>query len=197
MSALAAIVYLSSAMTESYIDTPSAVLAETYLGNVGEDEALARRWAQAREEGRCLEVTIERGDRIKGRLLTRTASGQPIGIVKGRDWLLRDGDLLETSQKQYVLVSVQSQQVLSLKIDHDAHNSAASLIHLGHVLGNRHWPITLQGDTLFLELVASAELVESTIREMAHTLGIEGLQIGLEARAAAAALDFSGAHHHH
>ncbi|MGB3296576.1 MAG: hypothetical protein WBB01_26620 [Phormidesmis sp.] len=177
--------------------TDAAALAETYLGNVSEDEDLARRLAQAKERGCCLEVLIERGDRIKGRLLTHTVSGQPVGIVKGRDWLLRDGDVLETTQNYLVLVSIQQQQVMTLRFADDTSNQAISLIHLGHVLGNRHWPITIKGETLFVELVAGTELMTSTIREMAHRLGITGLQINLEGRSAEAALDFSDAHHHH
>ncbi len=183
-------------MTDSSAQT-QAVLAETYLGNVGEDEDLARRFEQARAAGRCWEVSIGRSDRIKGRLLTHTASGQPVGIVKGRDWLLRDGDLLETDQRDLVLVSIQQQQVIALKFVDGTSNQAISLIHLGHILGNRHWPITIKGESLFIELVAEAELIESTIREMAHMLGIEGLQISLEGRSPEAALDFSNAHHHH
>lgn len=174
-----------------------AILAETYLGNVGEDEDLARRLKQARAAGQCWEVSIGRGDRIKGRLLTHTASGQPVGIVKGRDWLLRDGDLLETEQNHLVLVRILQQQVIALRFADGTSNQAISLIHLGHVLGNRHWPITIRGETLFVELVADAELIESTIREMAHRLGIEGLQMSLEERSPEAALDFSNAHHHH
>lgn len=184
-------------MVNHLTQTNVAVLAKTYLGNVGEDKDLAARLAAARAKGRCLEVLIERGDRIKGRLFTHTASGQPIGIVKGRDWLLRDGDLLETDQNHLVLVSIRQQQVIALKFADGASNQAIPLIHLGHALGNRHWPITIKAETLFVELVADAELMASTIREMAHTLGIEGLQIGFEGRSAEAALDFSDAHHHH
>lgn len=194
------ILSVGETMTDSLAQTNAqtqAVLAETYLGNIGEDEALARRLAQARAERRCWEVLIRRSDRIKGRLLTHTASGQPVGIVKGRDWLLREGDLLETDQNHLVLVHIQRQQVIALKFADGMSNQAISLIHLGHVLGNRHWPITIKGETLFVELVAEAELIESTIREIAHTLGIEGLQISLEGRSPEAALDFSNAHHHH
>lgn len=173
-----------------------AELAETYLGNVNEQADLSLRVAQAKENGRCREITISRRDRPKGRILTQTVEGQSVGIVKGRDWLLQDGDVLETAQKYLVLVRIQQQQVIALRFEPGAHNQAISLVYLGHVLGNRHWPITLQGESLFIELVAEAELMKSTIREMAHTLKIEKLQISLEGRSAEAALDFSTAHHH-
>ena len=173
-----------------------AELAETYLGNVNERADLSLQVAQARENGHCREITINRRDRPKGRILAQTADGQSVGIVKGRDWLLQDGDVLETAQKYLVLVRIQQQQVIALQFEPGANNRSISLIHLGHVLGNRHWPITLQGEILFVELVAEAELMKSTIREMARTLKIEKLQISLQGRSADAALDFSAAHHH-
>ncbi len=174
-----------------------AELAETYLGNVSEQVDLAARVSQAKAQGCCWEVLVAQRDRPKGRILTRTASGQSVGIVKGRDWLLRDGDVLTTAQNYLVLVSIQQQQVMALRFKDEASNRAISLVHLGHVLGNRHWPVTAHGNTLYVELAAEATLMASTVREMAQTLGIEGLQVSFEERSPDSALDFSHAHHHH
>lgn len=175
----------------------SAELAETYLGNVNEQVNLTLQVAQAKENGRCWEVTISQSDRPKGRILTRTASGQSVGIVKGRDWLLRDGDVLATAQNHLVLVSIQQQQVMALRIEEGVSNQAIALVHLGHVLGNRHWPVTAHGNTLYVELAAEATLMASTVQEMAQTLDIQGLQVNFEERSPDCALDFSHAHHHH
>ena len=179
-------------------------LADTYLGNVNEQIDLALQVAQAKENGRCQEVIISRSDRPKGRILTRTAAGQSVGIVKGRDWLLRDGDVLATAQNYWVLVSIQQQQVMALRFKAEANNQAIALVHLGHVLGNRHWPVTVHGNTLYVELVADATLMVSTVQEMAKALSIEGLQVSFEERLSGgeapptsdSALDFSHAHHH-
>lgn len=178
--------------------TEETLLAETYLGNIGEGDELAQRVSRSQTDSSCLEVTIGRSDRAKGRILTQTASGQKVGIVKGRDWLLRDGDVLAVKEDRLVLVSIQSQIVIALKIDQHEHNDPTALIRLGHVLGNRHWPVIIQAQTLYIELVAEAALIESTLKETAARLNIKGLQIEQVQKSAQDALDFhtDSAHHH-
>lgn len=177
--------------------TRETVLAETYLGNVNEKDELSERVLQARENGLCFEVTIEQSDRTKGRILAQTKSGQSVGIVKGRDWLLKDGDVLAVDSDCLVLVGIELQGAIALKFDRDSNNSVA-LVQLGHVLGNSHWPITVQEQTIYIELAADASLIESTILETVQRLGIEGLKITRETRTAKNALDFhtDSTHHH-
>ena len=174
------------------------ILAETYLGNVGEQDELALRVARSQKDKLCLEVTIERSDRAKGRILTQTAEGQTVGIVKGRDWLIRDGDVFALEGNYLLLVGIQSQTVIALTFADNAQGDPAALIQLGHVLGNRHWPVTVKEKALYIELVTEAALVESTIRETATRLDIKGFKIEQINRTAQNALDFyTDSHHHH
>ena len=173
------------------------ILAETYLGNVGERDELALSVARSQEDNLCLEVTIERSDRAKGRILTQTVSGQKVGIVKNRDWILKDGDVFALEGNRLLLVGIQSQTVIALTFVDDVQGDPAALIQLGHVLGNRHWPVAVREKTLYIELVAEAALVESTIRETATRLDIKGLKIEQINRTAQNALDFHTDSHHH
>ena len=180
----------------------STTIADTYLGNVNDQAALAEKIEV--EKASVLQVRIDRCDRIKGRIFTTALSGRSIGIIKGRNWLLRDGDVLATQSAEvtteYVLVSLKEQQLIAIRFDPNAHNHAVKLMQLGHVLGNHHWPITLCGDVLYVELLADASLVESTVQEVVETLGIRGLRITKESKSAQQAIDFasqvSSSHHH-
>ena len=173
----------------------SAERAEIYMGNVSESADLARRVLQARETGDCWEVEIKRSDRTKGRILTQTASGQSIGIIKERDFLLKDGDLLLSNSGHMVLVSIQQQRVMTLRID-NKENRAIALVHLGHAIGNQHWPVTAKGDVLYVELVADANLMESTLQKIAKRLNIKGLHINFETNLSDQAIEFSTDHSH-
>lgn len=172
------------------------VLAQTYLGNAREDEGLAVKVAQAQRTEQCLEVEIGRSDRTKGRILTRTASGQPVGIMKDRDWQLREGDVLETVQGHFVMVHVEAQPLMALRFSPDAHNHATALVQLGHTLGNQHWPTTVRGDAVYVEMVATRAQMEKVVNEMAIALKIEGLQITFEAKPADEAVEFQKHHVH-
>jgi urease accessory protein len=168
-------------------------LAQTYLGNSIEDARLAERISKARDSGHCMEVHISQTDSRKGRIHAHTTSGVTVGIVKSRDWSLRNGDVLETEQGQLLLVNLQEQKVIVLRFTEPVPDSAIALIHLGHVLGNHHWPIIVRDRQLYVELVADPEVIESTIREFK----IPGLQIDYELRSASDSLDFSAHKHHH
>lgn len=178
-----------------------AELAQTYLGNVSESADLTWRVAQGRENGCCLEVTIASSDRTKGRILARSRSGKSVGIIKERDWLLRDGDVLATDQRHLVFVSLQQQPVMTLRFDPAVGNSAIALVRLGHVLGNHHWPVAVQGEVLYVSLVAEAAQMEATLHKMVAVLALEGLIIGYEMREAdyvsAQMMETGVAHHSH
>ncbi|MEO1620677.1 MAG: urease accessory protein UreE [Cyanobacteria bacterium J06632_3] len=165
------------------------IVAENYLGNLN-DLSEQKESSSSEASMPLLVVTIDRKDRCKGRIFTTSESGQPVGIVKGRDWLLKDGDILAAADHQRVLIRIQPQQVITLQVDH-AHNAGIQLIHLGHVLGNHHWPITVQGNKLYIEMVTDADLIISTIREVADTLNLQGITVTQEEKSAEHALDFS------
>ncbi|MFB2918234.1 MULTISPECIES: urease accessory protein UreE [Aerosakkonema] len=170
-------------------------LAETYLGNLTENETLSERIEKARHSECFLEVDITEVDSRKGRIYARSNSGIDIGIVKSRDWLLREGDVLETAQGKLVLIHLRSQKVLVISFSEQASNFPIELIHLGHVLGNHHWPIIVQNNKIYVELITDAEVVESTIRGF-H---IPGLQVEYELRSPHEYLSFShhSQHQHH
>ncbi|MGB3298250.1 MAG: hypothetical protein WBA76_08260 [Phormidesmis sp.] len=177
-------------MTEANAATTE--LAKDYLGNVSESADVARRVMQAQRENRCLEVLIGQSDRAKGRILTQTAAGQSVGIIKARSWLIKEGDVLSTPRNHLVLVSIEQQQVMALRFENNGvNNRAIALMHLGHMLGNQHWPVTVKGETMYVALVAESAQMESTLRKMAKTLSVEGLHISFETKSPDDAIDFS------
>lgn len=168
-------------------------LVQTYLGNSIEDASLCERIEKARSSGRCLEVHISQTDSLKGRIHAHTTSGVAVGIVKSRDWSLRDGDVFETEQGKLLLIHLQNQKVMVLRFTKLVPDRAVELVHLGHVLGNHHWPIIVQNNQIYIELAADVEVMESTIRNFK----IPGLQIDYESRSPQQHLDFSQQNHHH
>ena len=144
----------------------SAEVAEQYLGNINENRELASEIALDKKHGRCLDVSIDRQSSQKGRILVQAQSGQPVGIVKGRNWVLRSGDVMMTRSPQRVLIQLTTQQVIALQIDPKAYNSPVRQMNLGHVMGNQHWPMTMVDETLYVEITDDADRIESTLREI-------------------------------
>ena len=172
-------------------DDTAAIVAEHYLGNLNDSQDVAIQVSQAQQQNQCFSVLIERQDCGKGRIFAQTDAGPAVGIVKDRTWRLRDGDVLETQRHQLVIIGLQKQPVIALQFERKAYNSPVVLLRLGHVIGNRHWPVTLKGETLYVEVVSDVDIVEATIREAVKTMNIQGLHIVREYKTADQALDFS------
>ncbi len=150
-------------------------LTQTYLGNVIDNASLSEQVALQP----CLEVYLTQTDNCKGRIHTRSTSGKEVGIAKNREWLLREGDVFATERGGLVLVHLQAQKVMVLSFAESAIAHPIDLVHLGHVLGNHHWPILVRDGKLYLQLTIDEEVMEATI----HAFKIPGLEIDYQWRA--------------
>lgn len=173
-------------------DLATTHLAQTYLGNQRQDPQLAQRLRTA-----CpMEVTLEPNDRVKGRIYAQTTKGETVGIIKERHWSLAEGDVFQTSGGQLLLIHLQPQTVMVLRLTQPAPENALALIHLGHTLGNHHWPILVEADKIYIQLAGDQTVIERTLQDF-H---IPGLDISYELRSPTQYLSFSGnssgGHHH-
>jgi urease accessory protein len=153
-------------------------IAQNYLGNLTEDSSLAARVTQARQQEACLDVNLSQSDRSKGRIQTRSTSGEAIGIIKSRDWSIRSSDVFQTESDRLVVIQLQEQELLVLSFEQPMTASPAELVRLGHVLGNHHYPITIANQKIYLQPGADVGIVEQTIKQ----LTIPGLIINHEMR---------------
>lgn len=168
------------------------ILAETYLGNQATNSALQQQVAQARQAEALLEVYLQTDDRAKGRIHAHSTTGVELGIIKSREQFLSTGDVFITQAGQLLLIHLHTQTVMVLGFNGDVMGHAIDLIYLGHVLGNHHWPILVQGDRIYLEMVADPAVMEATVKN----INIPGLCIDYEVRSPDAPLQFSPHTHH-
>jgi urease accessory protein len=162
-------------------------IASTWLGNYDVDAALARQIEQERSIGNCLEVYLHPDNSSKGRIYARSTSGVAVGIVKERGVSLNSGDVFKTAQGQLLVVHIEAQKVMVISFTGVVSDRALDLIHLGHVLGNHHYPMKIEADKIYIELVASAEIIAAIIGRF----NIPGLCVSYESRSSEQKLVFS------
>lgn len=167
-------------------------LAHTYIGNWVSNPDLSERVEQARTEGTCLEVYLRQIDSLKGRIHAKSTSGEVVGIIKGRDWSLTEGDVFETERGQLLVVHLEEQKVMVLSFTSEAKGHEIELVHLGHTIGNHHWPLIVRGNNIYIDLVAGIEVMESVVR----SFKIPGLYIKYESRSFDNQLTFDKHSHH-
>ncbi|MGB3640688.1 MAG: urease accessory protein UreE [Rivularia sp. (in: cyanobacteria)] len=166
-------------------------IAQNYLGNITEDASLAQRVKLARELDHCLEVYLSQIDSCKGRIQAQSISGITVGIIKSRDWSLRQEDVFITESGKILLIYLQEQKLMVLSFTEPLEDCAIELVHLGHVLGNHHWPIIIRKNKIYLQLTVDAAIIEATI----GNFQIPGLKIDYESRSPEEHFNFS--HHSH
>lgn len=163
-------------------------VANQYLGNSQENVELSQRLTTET----CLEVRLSQSDCVKGRIHTHTDSGAAVGIIKSRELSLQEGDVFETESGKLVSIYLQPQKLMVLSFSDSATDtSPAKLVHLGHVLGNHHWPIIVRKNQIYLQLTIDTAVMESTINDF-H---VPGLKIGYESRSPSEHLSFSDPAH--
>lgn len=135
-------------------------IAQTYLGNINQDPNLALSIAKQT----CLEVSLQDSDRQKGRIHAHTNSGVAVGIIKGRDRTLQDGDLYQTDSQKLVLIRLQERELLVLDFSQvDSKVAIVKLVELGHTLGNHHFPIVVKNSQIYVQLVTDKSSLEKLI----------------------------------
>ncbi|WP_319419565.1 urease accessory protein UreE [Pleurocapsa sp. FMAR1] len=166
-------------------------IAQTYLGNLTEDTNLAQRVKSVRDLNQCLEVYLSQTDSPKGRIQAQSTSGITVGIIKSRDWSLRQEDVFVTESGNLLVIHLQEQRLMVLSFTEPVADRAIKLVHLGHVLGNHHWPIIIGKNKIYLQPVVDPAVIEATIKDFQ----IPGLRINYESRSPQQHLHFS--HHTH
>jgi urease accessory protein len=157
---------------------PMITIAQTFLGNALKDVALQQRVEHARKMGECLEVELTQNDSLKSRIRAKSPDGTTVGIIKARGWNVAEGDVFETESKQVVVVRLQAQEVMVLRVASECSGYGIELVHLGHVLGNHHYPITISPDCIYVQLVADKTVIAAAI----ENFKIPGLAITYESR---------------
>lgn len=158
------------------------IVVEEILGNIGEDARLRdmhQRWQAA---GGAETVELTPLEAQKGRLRTATDKGTPLGMSLGRGTALRDGDVLylNESEQRMIVARLKPEEVLVITVKPTA--SAAELlrvaVHLGHVLGNQHWPVKIEGTTVYVPVSVDKQVMETVLK----TYDLQGIEYRFEER---------------
>lgn len=152
------------------------LVVDTTLGNLASDEALALRIQAMEKSGAVERVSVSHSDAQRRRLRMKAASGADIGIAIEAGAALSDGDVLCAGgdDSQVVLVAIAPAEAMAIRVspalaDED---SFAYGVRLGHVLGNQHWPIKVDGAVVLSPVNIDRVVMETVLR----THGFEGLE---------------------
>jgi urease accessory protein len=146
------------------------------LGNTASAEGLAHR-VQAMEKSSLVErVRVSPTDAQRRRLRVTTESGVDVGIMVEDVTALTDGDVLchDKDESRLVVIEVTASEAMAIKVmppPADAASFAYGVL-LGHMLGNQHWPIKVDGSVVLTPVSIDRLVMETVLR----THGFPGLE---------------------
>lgn len=131
------------------------------IGNVNEEESLARRIRDHDSAGTLERVSIEAGDRRRSRLRVETDAGTDLGLVPDRE--LRSGDVLVLEEDRAIVVEFESREAAVIPLPEATPASLARMSKLGHRIGNQHWDLAVHDGALYVPVAADHHIVEDVL----------------------------------
>ncbi len=101
-------------------------------------------------------LLVSRSELDKSRLRAKTDKGTDIGLVLESD-NLHNGDILSCDDKN-IIVKQLPEKLIAVKLRGDRSQATEVLVMIGHVIGNRHRPISVVGNHIYFPIQADSEL---------------------------------------
>lgn len=125
-------------------------------GNIFDDIELKKRFEDLDKHGKCERLKVSRQELEKTRLRKNTDTGTDVGLSFDDGTRIRHGDLIMAEEK-FILVEQLPEKVISIKVKQSL-NQTELLVLLGHIIGNRHRPISIENQTITFPIQADSEL---------------------------------------
>ena len=146
------------------------LIVNTVLGNIYKDDQLAKKIEDSKEQGKFRRLSLSRIEMEKTRLRKKTDDGFDIGFVLDPGTKLQHGDVISESD-EIILIEQLPEKILIVKFKE---NRKDLLLLVGHIIGNRHRPISIRNETISFPIHddSEMELFERLFHEVIHEIDL-------------------------
>ena len=146
------------------------LIVNTVLGNIYKDDQLAKKIEDSKEQGKFRRLLLSRIEMEKSRLRKKTDDGFDIGFVLEPGTKLQHGDVISESDET-ILIEQLPEKILTVKFKQNDKNM---FLLVGHIIGNRHRPISIRNETISFPIHDNSEmeLFERLFHEVIHEIDL-------------------------
>ena len=146
------------------------LIVNTILGNIYKDDQLAKKIEDSKERGKFRRLLLSRIEMEKTRLRKKTDDGFDIGFVLEPGTKLQHGDIISESDET-ILIEQLPEKILVVKFKE---NRKDLFLLVGHIIGNRHRPISIRNETISFPIHddSEMELFERLFHEVIHEIDL-------------------------
>ena len=121
------------------------LLINSVFGNIYKDFQLKEKIELAEKQGELMQLFLSRTEMEKSHQRKNTEDGMEIGLSLEAGTMLHTGDVLSNGTG-LILVNQLPEKTLHVKAKSGDTSSSSIYIQLGHIIGNRHRPISISND---------------------------------------------------
>ena len=146
------------------------LIVNTVLGNIYKDDQLAKKIEDSKEQGKFRRLLLSRIEMEKSRLRKKTDDGFDIGFILEPGTKLQHGDVISESDET-ILIEQLPEKILTVKFKQ---NDKSLFLLVGHIIGNRHRPISIRNETISFPIHDNSEmeLFERLFHEVIHEIDL-------------------------
>ena len=146
------------------------LIVNTVLGNIYKDDQLAKKIEDSKVQGKFRRLLLSRIEMEKTRLRKKTDDGFDIGFVLEPGTKLQHGDVISESDET-ILIEQLPEKILVVKFKE---NRKDLFLLVGHIIGNRHRPISIRNETISFPIHddSEMELFERLFHEVIHEIDL-------------------------
>ena len=130
------------------------LIVNSILGNIHNDNLLGNKVDDARQQGKLRHLLLSRTEMEKSRLRKKTEDGFDIGLVLEPGKKLHHGDVI-SQDSEIILIDQLPEKILTVKF---IENDKKLFLLVGHIIGNRHRPISIKNETISFPIHDDSEL---------------------------------------
>ena len=120
------------------------LIVDSILGNSYDGNNISEKIQSAKENQTLKRLFLSRPQMEKSRLRAETEDGTEIGLSLEPGTVLHNGDVLEINSN-LIIIHQLPEKVIRVTFNEN-NRSPNLLIQLGHIIGNRHRPISIASD---------------------------------------------------
>ena len=130
------------------------LIVNTILGNIYKDDQLAKKIEDSKKQGKFRRLLLSRIEMEKTRLRKKTDDGFDIGFILEPGTKLQHGDIISESDET-ILIEQLPEKTLVVKFKK---NRKGLFLLVGHIIGNRHRPISIRNETISFPIHDDSEM---------------------------------------
>ena len=130
------------------------LIVNTVLGNIYKDSKLAKKIEDAKQQGKFRRLILSRTEMEKSRLRKKTDDGFDIALALDLGTKLQHGDIISESNET-ILIEQLPEKILTVKF---RENDKALFLLIGHIIGNRHRPISIKNESISFPIHDDSEM---------------------------------------